>query len=124
MATWNRQISIDGDNLACTKSAGNADPPPAPNHGARDDTADKIKVYESDRGTAGATINYHAAGLALTGIAMKNGGSVPADLKVEVRGNGNLLVLTDKGAEGTIYNYFVEGDGKQTDDPQIHNVGT
>ena len=123
MAVWNRQISIDGDNLACTKSAANPDPPPATGHGPRDDTANNLKVYRSDRGTAGATINYHADGVALTGIAMKDGGSVPEELEHKVLGNGNLLVLTDKGQADTIYNYFVEGDGKQTDDPQIHNVG-
>ena len=66
----------------------------------------------------------------LTGISMKDGGSIPGDLAVFVNKPGTLLTLTDTHppviepeTTGAVYKYYVEGDGKQTEDPEIHNQG-
>ncbi len=122
MATWNRHIAKGNGYLDCTKSAANADPPPAPGHGARTDTANDITTYPADRPVGGAKILYHSTDVVLTKITMKEG-SLPEALSYEANSPGTLLTVTDKGATGTDYSYYVEGDGKQTQDPQIHNVG-
>ena len=117
MATWNRNVDDGGEYLIITKTAQNPDPPPPPE---RNDTAIDITTYGADRP---ATINYHAPGndVTLTGISMKNGDPIPAELSVFVNPAGNLLRLTDSGAAGTDYEYYVEGDGKRTEDPRIRN---
>ena len=123
MATWNRKIAQGEDYLVCTKSAANPEPPPVPGHDPRTDTAIDITTYTADRAGGGAKILYHSTDVALTGIAMKDGGSLPDGLAYTTNPPGTLLTVTDTGATGTDYSYYVEGDGKKTQDPQIHNVG-
>ena len=127
MATWNRNVEDGGDYLIVTNTAQNADPPPLPNHDPRTDTALDITTFQEDRGEAGARINYHARGdVTLTGISMKDNTPVPPELGYGPN-TPRLLILIDTGADGTDYNYYVEGtvDGvsKRTEDPQIHNRG-
>ena len=125
-ATWNRKIEDGGDYLTVGESAQNPNPPPAPGHGSREDTANDITTFGPDRGDTGAKILYHAiGGVILTGISMKDGGEIPDGLSAGVNPAGKLLTLTDTGEAGTIYDYYVQGtvDGtaKQSQDPRIRN---
>lgn len=125
MATWNRDVSYDADSgyLVVTMSGNGAEPPPVPEKGDRTDTADDITTYSEDRP---ATIKYHCGDGVdfLTGLAAKEGASAPP---FEVTRGGALLTVTDDGATGTDYSYYVQGvvaaEDKQTQDPQIHNLG-
>jgi hypothetical protein len=123
MATWNRNVDDDGDDLVVTNTAQNPNPPPAPGHGPRTDTADDITTFGPDRAGGGARIIYHAGrNVSLTGISMKDGTPVPPEL--DPQGSGNLLTLVDTGAADTDYSYNVEGevDGTpKTADPMIRN---
>ena len=127
MATWNRNVDDEGDYLVVTKTAQNADPPPVPAHDPRTDTALDITTYTADRAPDGAMIIYHPSpreGVTLLGITMKDQKPVPPELTW--RFDGPLLKLTDKGAAGTDYEYYVWGTvgtvDKRTEDPQIHNL--
>jgi hypothetical protein len=113
MSVWNRRVTATSDGLHLQVD----EDTPNPNPQGRNDTAGYI------------TINYRADGVALTGIAMKDGSQVPAGLQVQVNGNGAMLQLTDTGGSGTDYSYYVVGNygvntGIRTEDPQIHNVQT
>lgn len=117
-STWNRRVTAtsDGQHLQVDEETTNPNPP------GRTDTANSITVKSSDRP---AQINYLANGVTLTGIEMKDGGSVPSHLQVQTVGPG--LRLTDSGDSGTDYSYYLVGsygdnDGIKTEDPQIHNV--
>lgn len=134
MATWNRNVKIDakGEYLVVTKT-GNPepqplppDPEPVPTRDPRTDTALDITTYGADRRGVGAQILYHAGlEVTLTGISMKDGGGIPAELEVSLNPAGKLLRLTDKGEDFAVYEYYVEGEvdgtAKRTDDPRIHN---
>ena len=118
-STWNRRVTAtaDGLHLQVDETTDNPNPP------GRSDSASYITVKASDRP---AIINYRADGVTITGIEMKGGGAVPDGLAVQTLPNG-FLRLTDSGASGTDYSYYLVGnygsnDGIRTEDPQIHNV--
>ena len=145
-STWNRNVDIDaaGDYLDVSITGSNRPPPPAlksvsPEGQTRNDTALEISVFTKDadedsvegtvnRGGGGAKILYHASGreVELTGIEMKNGDSIPDHLDVRVNPPGTLMTLTiTKDADEDDWRYYVQGTvngvGKQTEDPRIHN---
>lgn len=116
-ATWNRRVSAtaDGNNLQVDEVTSNPNPP------GRNDTASDITVRSDDKP---ALINYLGDGVRVTGIAMKDGGDLPAGLTFTA--NGNNGQVRDDGPDGVDYSYYVVGDyadhhGIQTEDPQIHN---
>lgn len=118
MSVWNRRVTAtsDGQHLQVDDVTANPNPP------GHDDPANYITVKATDRP---AQINYLGDGVTVTGIAMKDGESIPPGLQVQPLGPN--LRLTDTGAPGTDYSYYVVGDyggndGIRTDDPQIHNI--
>ncbi len=93
--------------------------------GPRTDTAINITVYSEDRTGGGAKIIYHPSGCTLSGLTAKENKTAPP---YNVPGNGSLLTITDTGATGAEYEYYIdgkdsEGNDLQTKDPQIHNAG-
>ena len=132
-STWNRNVDIDaaGDYLDVSITGSNPPPPAAPEGQTRNDTALEISVFSVDQGGGGAKILYHASGreVELTGIEMKNGDSIPDHLDVSVNPPGTLMTLTiTKDADDPDeddWRYYVQGTvngvGKQTEDPRIHN---
>lgn len=118
MSVWNRRVTAtsDGLHLQVDEDTTNPNPP------GRDDPPSSITVKASDRP---AQINYLADGPSLTGIQMKDDSPVPEGLQVQTRGPN--LIITDTGASGTDYSYYLVGNwstnnGIKTADPQIHNV--
>ena len=125
MATWNRTVTVSGGYLVCGMMGnGTSNPAPVPGKGDRSDSATDITVYSEDRTGGGAKIKYHASGCTLTRLTAKANQTAPP---CNVTGNGNLLTITDTGATGAEYEYYVdgkdsEGNDLSTEDPQIHNA--
>ncbi len=125
MATWNRTVTVSDGYLVCGMMGnGSSNPPDVPGKGARSDSATDITVYSEDRTGTGAKIIYHATGCTLTGLTAKANQTAPS---YTVTGNGTLLTITDAGATGDEYEYYIDGTDsggttRQTEDPQIHNA--
>jgi hypothetical protein len=118
MSTWNRRVTATGDGLHLQVD----EDTPNPNPAGRNDGSNYITVQASDRP---ATIRYIGSGVTLSGIRMKDDSPVPAALTVAIA--GQTMTLTDSGAAGTDYSYYLVGSygansGIETEDPQIHNT--
>jgi hypothetical protein len=127
MARWNRVVDLStkgGNHLFVLRvddpQNPGSNPPPIPGKDPRTDDANNITVYAEDRGQNGAKIHYRGNGCYLTGLeAKEEGGSLP-----EYKPEGGNIMITDTGAEGTCYEYYIVGrGGLKTKDPQIHNSG-
>lgn len=113
-ATWNRNVYDVGPHLHVTITGKN----PA----GRKDTADDVTTFPTDRAGTGAKINYHAqTGVTFTGISMKDGGAIPAELDVLVTKKLLRLTIRKNAPDRTEWSYYVDGVGKSTQDPRIHN---
>jgi hypothetical protein len=119
MATWNRRVTVTGDNQYLQVDNLTPDPnPPGAN-----DPPDSITTDAAERP---ATINYLANGPQLTGIEMKDGSTIPSWVAVSTKGR-NLCVV-DSGGSGTSASYYLVGNWGnapsnpiRSQDPQIHN---
>ena len=123
MATWNRTVTVSGGYLVCGMMGnGTSNPAPVPGKGDRTDSAADITVYSEDRTGGGAKIIYHPSGCTLTGLTAKANQTAPPSTITGIN-----LTITDTGATGAEYEYYVdgkdsEGNDLSTEDPQIHNA--
>lgn len=118
--SWKRNVAVAGtapnQYLELTVPSGG-------NPSGRNDSADDITVYTSDRANGAADVQYTLTGTSGTmSIENKDGsGTLPTGFSVSTAGNTLTIDDGEDAADGIEFSYYLKLGEISTTDPMIHN---